>query len=166
VPCAQHQALQQRDCVSCNINSQLLADPDVSKYVNSQKCLDCKIPVETAMCENFKGWRKFAEHVLGITSNICLQHVTSNVKVFCALCIALIPCVSGIAEANSSHVRKFPNVAAQDDSYDIVIDTFEIGVDQLATRVQSLLVEYLRAHYGDDTANWCERYWTGDCGRY
>jgi hypothetical protein len=28
------------------------------------------------------------------------------------------------------------------------------------------LVEYLHVHHGNDTANWCERYWTGDSGRY
>ncbi len=65
-------------------------------------------------------------------------------------------CVSGIAAANCSHVKQFPNVAAYDDYYDIVIDTGEIGVDQFATQVQRLLVEYLRASYSNDTANWCE----------
>ncbi len=78
----------------------------------------------------------------------------------------LIPCVSGIAAANRSHVKQFPDVAAYDDYYDIVVDTGEIGIDQVATRVQRLLVDYLRAQarYGDDTANWCERFWTGDSG--
>ncbi len=78
-------------------------------------------------------------------------------------------CVSGIASANRSHVKHFSDVAAYDDYYDIVVDTGEIGVDQFATRVQtvqSLLVQYFRARYGDDTANWCERFWTGDRGRY
>jgi hypothetical protein len=66
--------------------------------------------------------------------------------------------------ANRSHVKQFPNVAAYDNYYDIVVDTGEIGVDQFATRVQRLLVEYLRAGCGDDTANWCERFLTGDSG--
>ena len=39
-------------------------------------------------------------------------------------------------------------------------------MEQFATRVQTLLVQYLRARYGDDTANWCETFWTGDRGRY
>ncbi len=61
-------------------------------------------------------------------------------------------------------VKQFPDVAADDDYYDIVVDTREIGVDQFAMLVQRLLVEYLRARYGDDTANWCERCWTGNRG--
>ncbi len=81
-----------------------------------------------------------------------LSHATGNIQ---------LRCVSGIAAANLSHVKQFPDVAA-DDCYDIMVDTGEIGVDQFATRVQRLLVEYLRARYGYDTANWCERFWMGD----
>jgi hypothetical protein len=83
-----------------------------------------------------------------------------------ATCNVQLRCVSGIASANCSHVKQFPDVAAYDYYYDIVVDTGEIGVDQFATRVQSLLVEYLRACYGNDTANWCGRFCTGNRGRY
>jgi hypothetical protein len=123
VPSIRH--CNDEDCVSCNIITQLLADPDSrsEQVCEVQKCLYCIIPVKTAMFYNFKGWGNFAEHVLGITSNICLPHATGNVQVFCALCIALIPCVSGIAAANRSHVKQFPNVAAYNDYYDIVVDT-------------------------------------------
>jgi hypothetical protein len=69
-----------------------------------------------------------------------------------------MPCVSGIAAANRSHVKQSPDVAAYDGYYNIVVDTGEIGVDRFATQVQRLLVEYLRDHYGNDTANWCERF--------
>jgi hypothetical protein len=85
-----------------------------------------------------------------------LLHATGTVQ---------LRCVSCIAAANRSHVKQFPDVAAYDDYYDIVVDTGQIGVDQFATRLQRLLVQYLRARYGDDTANWCERFWTGDRGR-
>ncbi len=84
------------------------------------------------------------------------SHATGNVQ---------LRCVSAIATANRSQVKQFPDIAAHDDYYDIVVDTGEIGVDQFATLVQRLLVEYLRARYGDDTAKWCERFWTGDRGR-
>ncbi len=47
-----------------------------------------------------------------------------------------------------------------------MVDIGLIGVEQFAKRVQSLLVDYLRIHYGDEPADWCERYWTGDRGRY
>ncbi len=67
-------------------------------------------------------------------------------------------CVSGIAASKLSHVKQFPNFAAYDDYYDILVDTGEIGVDQFAMLVQSLLVDYLRARCGDDTANCCERF--------
>jgi hypothetical protein len=89
-------------------------------------------------------------------NSFVLLHATGNVQ---------LRCVSGIASANRSHVKQFPDVAAYDDYYDIVVDTGEIGVEQFAARVQSLLVQYLRARYGNDTANWCERFWTGDRGR-
>ncbi len=77
-------------------------------------------------------------------NSFVLSHATGNVQ---------LHCVSGIASANRSHVKQFPNVAAYDDYYDIVVDTGEIGVEQFAARVQSLLVQYLRARYGNDTAN-------------
>ncbi len=91
-----------------------------------------------------------------VTFNCFVQlHATGNVQ---------LRCVSGIVAANRSHVKQFPDVAAYDDYYDIVVETGEIGVDQFAMRVQRLLVEYLRARYGNDTANWCERFWTGNSG--
>ncbi len=75
-------------------------------------------------------------------NSFVLSHATANVK---------LRCVSGIAAANRSHVKQFPDAAAYDDYYDIVVDTGEIGVEQFAARVQFLLVQYLRARYGDDT---------------
>ncbi len=98
-----------------------------------------------------------------------LSHATCTVQFFCAVeCDGNVQlsCVSGIAPATRSHVKQFPDVTAYDDYYDIVVDTGEIGVDQFATRLQHLLVDHLRAHYSDDTANWCERFWRGDHGRY
>jgi hypothetical protein len=48
-----------------------------------------------------------------------LSRATGNVQ---------LSCVSGIAAAHWSHVKQFPNVAADNDYYDIVVDTGEIGV--------------------------------------
>ncbi len=127
------------------------------------------LPVQTAMCDNFKGWaisqrmswasnQMYASRMRLVTFNsFVLSHTTGNVQ---------LRCVSGIASVNRSYVKQFPDVAAYEDYYDIVVDTGEIAVDQYATRVQSLLVQYLRARYGNDTANWCERFWTGDRSRY
>ncbi len=73
------------DCVSCGIITVLLADADVAAYVKSQECKECILPVQMAMCDNFKCWGNFAENVLGIKSNVCLPHATGNVQWFGAV---------------------------------------------------------------------------------
>ena len=73
------------DCVSCGVVERLLAYADVSTFVKSPKFAECSLPVETAMCDNFKGWGNFAENVLGIKSNICHTHATGNVQFLCNL---------------------------------------------------------------------------------
>jgi hypothetical protein len=78
-PCADE------DCVTCGIIAELLADAEVAAYVKSQKCKECILPVQTAMCDNFKGWGNFAENVLGIKSNVCIAHATGNNQFFCAV---------------------------------------------------------------------------------
>ncbi len=60
-------------------------------------------------------------------NSFVLLHATGNVQLSCA---------SGIAAANRSHVKQFPDVAAYNDYNDIVVDRGEIGVDQFASRVQ------------------------------
>jgi hypothetical protein len=57
-----------------------------------------------------------------------------------------------------THTKQFLDVTAYNDYYNIMVYTSEISVDQIAMQVQSLLVEYLRASYGHDTANWYERF--------
>ena len=79
----------------------------------------------------------------------------------------LIFCYAGIAASNRSHVKQFACVADYVAYYDIAVEVGEIGVEHFATREQTMLVAYLRARYGNHgLADWCERYWTGDCGRY
>jgi hypothetical protein len=70
------------DCVSCGVIQRLLQDPEVSAFVKSSQCEDCILPVETAMCDNFKGWGNFSENVLGIKANICHTHATGKVQAF------------------------------------------------------------------------------------
>jgi hypothetical protein len=107
------------DCVSCGIITALLADADVAAYVQSKQCKECILPVQTAMCDNFKGWGNFAENVLGIKSNVCLPHATGKVLNSFVLSHATgnvqLRCVSGITAAKRSHVKQFPDVAAYDD---------------------------------------------------
>ena len=74
--------------------------------------------------------------------------------------------LSGIAANNRSHVKRFDTPAAYDDYYDIVVDISDISVELFATRVQEMLVDYLRAHHGNGPADWYERYWSGARGRY
>jgi hypothetical protein len=107
----------------------------VAAYVKSQEYKECILPVQTAMCDNFKDWGSFAENVLGIKSNVCLPHATGNnyFVLLHATSNVRLCCVSGIAAAKSSHVKQFPDVAAYDDYYYIVVDTCEIGFDQFAT---------------------------------
>ncbi len=63
----------------------LLADAEVAAYVKSQKCKECILSVQTAMCDNFKGWSNFAQNFLGIKSNVCISHANGNVQFFCAV---------------------------------------------------------------------------------
>ena len=57
----------------------LLCNAEVQAYLKSDDFEAGKVPVETAMCDNFKGWGNFAESELGIISNVCLPHGTGNV---------------------------------------------------------------------------------------
>ena len=57
---------------------QLLGNEEVQDYLKTDSKAG-KVPVETAMCDNFKGWGNFAINELGIVSNVCLQHGTGNV---------------------------------------------------------------------------------------
>ena len=52
---------------------------DFKEYLESDEFKADKVPVETAMCDNFKGWGNFAESELEITSDVCLPHGTGNV---------------------------------------------------------------------------------------
>ena len=74
--------------------------------------------------------------------------------------------MAAIAADNYSHLQCFGGRSeAFDDYYDIVIDIGEAAIPEFATRVQELLVDYLREKYGDGPADWCRNFWTGDRGR-
>ena len=66
-------------CECCMMVMELLDDEAAQKYVKSEEFREGKVPVETAMCDNFQGWGNFAESELGIISNVCLPHGTGNV---------------------------------------------------------------------------------------
>ena len=79
----------------------------------------------------------------------------------CKLPLMLMSCLAAIAADNYSHLQYFGGRRdAYDDYYDIVVDIGEVAVPEFATRVQELLVDYLRETYGDGTADWCRDIWT------
>ena len=57
---------------------ELLDDAEVQRYFTSDKFKDGKLPVETAMCDNFKGWGNFALHKFGLKANVCHPHASGN----------------------------------------------------------------------------------------
>jgi hypothetical protein len=58
--------------------------------------------------------------------------------------------LAGIGAEKYSHVKYFPTRAAYDENYDIAVDICEVGVDSLATRIQEMLIDYLREKHGDN----------------
>ena len=58
---------------------QLLGNKEVKDYLKTDDFKSGKVPVQTTMCDNFKGWGNFAINELGIVSNVCLPHGTGNV---------------------------------------------------------------------------------------
>ncbi len=143
---------------------ELLRDPEVDKFVRSPEFRDAKLPVDTAMCDNFKGWGNFAENCLGIPTNVCLLHGSGNCAsipniIFEVLKLTL--CTAGIAAANRSHLKFFSDIDAYGVYHDFVVETGAIAVEVFAERVQELIVTFLRKEYGDKCADWCETYWTG-----
>ncbi len=52
-----------RGCVTCGTVMEVLLADDVQAYISSKKFREGQLPVETTMCDNFKGWRIFlAQH--------------------------------------------------------------------------------------------------------
>jgi hypothetical protein len=46
-----------------------------------------------------------------------------------------------------------------------MLSTCDIGVESFATRAQAMLVDHLRAEYGDGIAYWCKTFWSDARGR-
>ena len=70
-------------CFTCQMVMPLLAHPNVVEEMATKAWKEEeKLPVETAMCDNFKGWGNFSINELGIVSNDCLPHGTGKVHYF------------------------------------------------------------------------------------
>ena len=59
----------------------------------------------------------------------------------------------------------FPVLENYDEFYDLIIRVVRIGFEKFATFVQELLVQHLRARFGDRPASWYEENGTGAKGR-
>jgi hypothetical protein len=68
------------ECSCCGLVMELIRHVEVQKFLRSQRFRRRELPVETSMCDNFKGWGNFSENVLGIDANICLPHATGTLS--------------------------------------------------------------------------------------
>ncbi len=61
---------------------EVLSQENVKNYILSLQFRDGQLPVETAMCDNFKGWGNFSNNALSIHFNVCFLHGTSVMPFF------------------------------------------------------------------------------------
>ena len=66
------------DCECCMMVKEILEDTEVQQYFKSDEFKNAKLPVATAMSDNFKGWCNFALHELGLKTNVCHPHASGN----------------------------------------------------------------------------------------
>jgi hypothetical protein len=118
------------------------------------------------MSDNVEGVNNMSKKLFGTPSNVCFNHATGNDFHVHVLCMYLPMLPAGIPAASYKHIPYFDgNRKAYDAFYDLQVDIGEIGVESFATMAQTMMVEYVREHYGDKPANWAEEYWTGERGR-
>ena len=66
------------NCDFCSTLAELLANDNVKAFVHGEVYRAEKLPVHTAMCDNFAGWVSFCRNVLGMDPNVCKPHGTGN----------------------------------------------------------------------------------------
>jgi hypothetical protein len=69
-------------CAFCKALAELRADPDVVKFMKSGKYRSGQLRIDSAQCDNHLGWQKFAREKLGLTANICKNHVLGESLLF------------------------------------------------------------------------------------
>jgi hypothetical protein len=69
-------------CEICGTVMEVLSADEVKAYTRGKKFREGQLPVETAMCDNFKGWGNFSNNALGIPSNVCFPHGTGEIPYF------------------------------------------------------------------------------------
>jgi hypothetical protein len=101
---------------------EVLSADNVKVYISSRKFQNEELPVETAMCDYFKGWGNSPNKALCIPSNVVF-HIEQVCSYFFIECTT-VPMVgtAGIAAEKYSHIKYFPNRASYHDYYDIAMD--------------------------------------------
>ena len=70
------------DCTTCGPIMELISHSEIQAFLRSARFHRYELPVETAMCDNFKGWGNFSEEALGIESGVCFPHATGDAFTF------------------------------------------------------------------------------------
>ncbi len=65
-------------CECCATMAELIQHPEVVHFTTTTDYAEGRLPVHTAMCDNFKGWGNFAIDSLGIETNLCHPHATGK----------------------------------------------------------------------------------------
>jgi hypothetical protein len=60
---------------------EVLSQDEVLNYIRSRKFRDGQVLVETAICDNLKGWSNFSDNVCS-PSNVCLPRATGMMPYF------------------------------------------------------------------------------------
>ena len=142
------------DCECCTRIRELLAEKNIVEYIESEEFKAQRLPVQTAMCDNFQGFGNFCRAELGIYPILCKPHATGKtLSCICLLCLFLILWPAGIAASQYSHVKYFTNQDAYSEYYSFVFDKCDIGVVSFAARAQTMLFDHLREHYGNGIAD-------------
>jgi hypothetical protein len=149
------------ECEICATIAELTRNPEVVEFTKTDAYAADKLPVDTAMCDNFKGWGNFALHSLGIPTNLCHPHATgenylSHLVIFASDVLSGSHCGGAVFAS-----QVLPDLTAYGAYYYFQNEISEIGVETFATRMQERLVVHLRETYGDTCANWAESFWTG-----
>ncbi len=57
----------------CSSFMEVLSADNVKAYFRSRKFQNGELPVETAMCDHFKGWGNYSNNALGVSFNVWMK---------------------------------------------------------------------------------------------
>ena len=70
------------DCTTCGPILELISHSQIQAFLRSARFRKSELPVESSMCDNFKGWGNFSEEALGIESGVCFPHAIGDAFTF------------------------------------------------------------------------------------